>query len=591
MRIFSFSNISTPIVISNYSSKDSESIAKLALIAGLGSVIVFTVFGNAVTLIAVFSMRAVQNSISNLYIASLAAADILVGGFVMSIMLLYSIVHNGVWPYSPLLCDVWLAVDLISCTISLYSICAIGIDRWLNLEKPLRIFKRNKRVAKRAIGVVWLLPMLIWLPIFSVIKNTTDTSDGSCHIEWRPKFLVPLMSVVFLYVPVLLLLILFGRISVVIRTHLSFLSKHSNHDSLTSRNNSNADLNRIERKSMKLVEENTCLLGGNQATSPYLSSTDRLTPYRAARGGKLSSPKKFEKDLRQFSKKYKRTQPQKTPKLVMNKVIVREPTTVAKPSNSLMIEEIPIRFNFSPKDELPNVANNRRLSAATLYIGYGSTDKVSGEKGSQNKLSVSRESLNSRNSSGSVITTAPEVDDNKRASVTSDTAIEFTKRLLKRRTKPPLMRAKTETILEVSVAGPSGFSGLFNQSRVTHRLSAVGEQLFSRRLSLNIFSDLFPCGSGISHQVRAAKAVGAISVCFLVCWLPFLVLWPIKTYCDDCISDRAYHLAVWANYFNSSINPVLYALCSPRFQTVFKEVFRRASRTPIPLITKVPAPL
>ena len=68
---------------------------------------------------------------------------------------------------------------------------------------------------------------------------------------------------------------------------------------------------------------------------------------------------------------------------------------------------------------------------------------------------------------------------------------------------------------------------------------------------------------GISRQVRATKAVGIIFLCFVMCWLPFLILWPIKVYCEKCISNQVYLLAIWTNYLSSTLNPVLYTLCSP----------------------------
>lgn len=164
--------------------------------------------------------------------------------------------------------------------------------------------------------------------------------------------------------------------------------------------------------------------------------------------------------------------------------------------------------------------------------------------------------------------------DFKRSSITSDTAIEFARRLILRQKmqKAPLVRANTETLLEMSPSN-SGFSGLFSVQTV-QRLSITGN-IFNKRYSLNIFSELLPCGTAISQQIRAAKAVGLITLCFLFCWLPFLVMWPIKIYCPSCIPERTYNMAIWANYFNSSLNPILYALCSPRFQAVFKQIFEK----------------
>jgi len=92
--------------------------------------------------------------------------------------------------------------------------------------------------------------------------------------------------------------------------------------------------------------------------------------------------------------------------------------------------------------------------------------------------------------------------------------------------------------------------------------------------------------SQFSQQVRATKTVGLITVFFLLCWLPFLVMWPWKIYCNDCISDTVYLLSICANYLNSTLNPVLYTLCSPRFRAFFRRYFLKSCSSRDSLTTK-----
>lgn len=84
---------------------------KIFLTSVLVLIILFTVTGNILTLLAVFRMKMFKNSVSNLYIASLAGADLIVGFFVMPVMLIFSIGTEGQWPLGPTLCDIWQAVD------------------------------------------------------------------------------------------------------------------------------------------------------------------------------------------------------------------------------------------------------------------------------------------------------------------------------------------------------------------------------------------------------------------------------------------------------------------------------------------------
>ncbi|VDP26525.1 unnamed protein product, partial [Soboliphyme baturini] len=75
----------------------------------------------------------------------------------------------------------------------------------------------------------------------------------------------------------------------------------------------------------------------------------------------------------------------------------------------------------------------------------------------------------------------------------------------------------------------------------------------------------------IKCQMKATRAVGVILLIFLLTWLPILIVWPLKVYCNDCISNSVFRWATWMNYINSAINPLIYSWNCPRFQRVFKE--------------------
>ena len=81
--------------------------------------------------------------------------------------------------------------------------------------------------------------------------------------------------------------------------------------------------------------------------------------------------------------------------------------------------------------------------------------------------------------------------------------------------------------------------------------------------------------SRIRQQVKAARTLGVIMAFLLFCWLPYSILWPIKTFCPDCVVQHTYDLAVWTNYLNSAVNPIIYCLCNPRFRKAFKRMVTR----------------
>ncbi len=72
-----------------------------------------------------------------------------------------------------------------------------------------------------------------------------------------------------------------------------------------------------------------------------------------------------------------------------------------------------------------------------------------------------------------------------------------------------------------------------------------------------------------SHQRRINKTLGVIILTFLTCWLPFCISWPIDAFCG-CVDDHFYTFAYWAAYFNSFLNPCLYFLFNQDFTRALK---------------------
>ena len=75
--------------------------------------------------------------------------------------------------------------------------------------------------------------------------------------------------------------------------------------------------------------------------------------------------------------------------------------------------------------------------------------------------------------------------------------------------------------------------------------------------------------SRMSLHRRAAKTLGIIVVLFLICWLPFVILFPIHGFCE-CVPIRLYDASYWMAYINSTMNPFLYG-----FNKDFRKAFMR----------------
>ncbi len=71
-------------------------------------------------------------------------------------------------------------------------------------------------------------------------------------------------------------------------------------------------------------------------------------------------------------------------------------------------------------------------------------------------------------------------------------------------------------------------------------------------------------------EKRATLILGLIMGSFILCWLPFFLLYILTPICDCHIPHIAFASAFWLGYMNSALNPVIY--------TIFNKDFRRAFR-------------
>ncbi|XP_037955621.1 octopamine receptor beta-2R [Teleopsis dalmanni] len=75
----------------------------------------------------------------------------------------------------------------------------------------------------------------------------------------------------------------------------------------------------------------------------------------------------------------------------------------------------------------------------------------------------------------------------------------------------------------------------------------------------------------MKREHKAARTLGIIMGTFIVCWLPFFLWYTITTLCDECrVPDIVVAILFWIGYFNSTLNPLIYAY----FNRDFREAFR-----------------
>ncbi|XP_062541880.1 5-hydroxytryptamine receptor 1-like [Armigeres subalbatus] len=188
-----------------------DTIRKVIICIVLLAVIFGTIVGNILVCVAVCLVRKLRRP-CNYLLVSLAVSDLCVACLVMPPALMYEVL--GEWNFGRVFCDIWVSFDVLSCTASILNLCAISVDRYWAITKPLEYgVKRTPRRMMLCVALVWLAAACISLPPLLILGNKHTIGEGT---DQRPfcavcedvgyqiyatlgSFYIPLAVMLFVY--------------------------------------------------------------------------------------------------------------------------------------------------------------------------------------------------------------------------------------------------------------------------------------------------------------------------------------------------------------------------------------------------------
>ncbi|XP_047474102.1 alpha-1A adrenergic receptor-like [Penaeus chinensis] len=147
----------------------------------LASIVVLTIGGNMLVLLAVYMSRNLRSS-THYLIVNLAVADLLLGTTVLPFSATLEV--SGKWYFGQVFCEVWATADVLCCTASIWSLCVISLDRYIGVTRPMAYptIMTERRMCV-LIAAVWALSIVISIgPAFGW-KTPPDPDPTVCTVN------------------------------------------------------------------------------------------------------------------------------------------------------------------------------------------------------------------------------------------------------------------------------------------------------------------------------------------------------------------------------------------------------------------------
>lgn len=102
----------------------------------------------------------------------------------------------------------------------------------------------------------------------------------------------------------------------------------------------------------------------------------------------------------------------------------------------------------------------------------------------------------------------------------------------------------------------------FNENQATQKKATSVYQFIEEKQKISL-----------SKERRAARTLGIIMGVFILCWVPFFILYIITPFCPTCcVSDVLMDFLTWLGYINSALNPIIYTIFNLDYRRAFKKL-------------------
>ncbi|RZF36875.1 hypothetical protein LSTR_LSTR004563 [Laodelphax striatellus] len=496
------------------------------LLSALGILILLdlmVILGNLLVVAAVFISSKLR-SVTNMFIVSLAIADLMVGVAVLPFSATWEVFK--VWIFGDLWCSAWLALDVWMCTASILNLCAISLDRYVAVTRPVTypsIMSMGR--AKILIAAVWVLSFVICFPPLVGWKDkesvppTIAPEDPPC--PWICELTNETGYVVYsamgsFYIPMFVMLFFYWRIY-----RAAVQTTRAINQGFRTTKGSKLMGSRFDeqRLTLRIHRGRGSVMQGSSGSN---SNSTATTTTNSAANSVSNSPRNYRRPHEKI------------------KISVSYPSSDA--INAVANQNSSPGGSFSSSS--PPSCSSQPGASGGLYAVHYSGSETSTIFRSRDHLRVTGGRL------------AAQQPHSHRRGRRASSSPESTSR-------PRLLGDPLSVTLAKDLS-PS-------PTNEDNQPPGSKPKLISRMGKRNIKAQV----KRFRMETKAAKTLGIIVGGFIFCWLPFFTMYLIRAFCIECINSVLFSVMFWLGYCNSAINPCIYALFSKDFRFAFKRIICR----------------
>ncbi|XP_041639547.1 histamine H1 receptor [Cheilinus undulatus] len=500
---------------SNHTLNFPYSFQNAMLGVSLGLLSLLTVVMNLLVLYAVKREKSLH-TVGNLYIVSLSVADLIVGATVMPLNLVYLLEDE--WKLGRAVCQFWLIMDYVASTASIFSLFILCLDRYRSVRQPLKYLKyRTRGKASAMISGAWLLSMMWIIPILGWRSFThvdlKPEEENKCDTDFRFVTWFKVITAVFnFYIPSILMVWFYTHIYLAVRQHLR------DRERIIHPTDSFGE-NEVGQKALSPVK-NVSKSPKQECEVPMkLSKRERLLDQNTL--DQVYSLEETDKTKAASSRSHRKigVKCQQTSLLAMTSKRLKRCSL--SPEEKQPDVETPLSQPLQQEVNCPEGNNDNKLQASLNECHVTVPNSVSGvsDVGLVSDVQKLASALNNFSPSCTLPWTDEGVGDAKEDPDNAVTLRQTWQRFL-------------------------------YQSR---------QRIQSLR---------------IHKEHKAAKQLGFIIAAFLLCWIPYFIVFMVMAFCRECVHHDLHMFTIWLGYINSTLNPFIYPLCNGNFKRVFKSILK-----------------